>query len=497
VSNAALYGFDIMSIDWSSAFLKSVSFDKISQMMKDLGLPAPDFQRKAYVKAPGNVWFHLRKLSPKQFNVAQVSLWVLELLKGMYGLDDAPLLWQICLRWFFVIECKARVSSMDDNAFLWKDNNGSLAGEASVHVDDGLLSGSKSFLGFLVVKVEDRYGECTKQYPPMDHVGLQIDRGINGSGYKLHQSRYALALKRIEIPKHETTLEWRCSRLREGVGGLLFLCYTRGDLIGDVVLLQTKVCSADIEDLKAYNTIVHRARQYHYYGLLYSPLETPVRCIGFSDIGFATSKSSYAVEALAVFRAHDRHHDLHEDSATGDYDASNINGSAHILVHQAKKAKRVSHGTSHAESLGSYSLQSMCEMVALRLTEQAWQSKPSLEDLIEVELQGLYDTPIDIYTDCRDFFELTCGLKGVPQDRSQRLIIMSMRERRALRKFRSMSWINTQAMLVNAMTKHISFCPLLHNLFTYGEIAVHGKACIRWSKRLDDFDESTLLESLD
>ena len=76
-----------------------------------------------------------------------------------------------------------------------------LKGEASVHVDDSLMSGGHIHLKWLIAIIEARFGECKKQVPPMDHVGLQIDRGPNGVGYKLHQERYAKCIKRIAITK--------------------------------------------------------------------------------------------------------------------------------------------------------------------------------------------------------------------------------------------------------------------------------------------------------
>ena len=115
------------------------------------------------------------------------------------------------------------------------------------------------------------------------------------------------------------------------------------------------------------------------------------------------------------------------------------------------------------------------------------------KQLIDIGQTGRYDQSIDLMTDCNDYFELVTGLKGVPQDRSQRLIIMSMRERRALCKFRSISWINTKAMPANSVTKLVPSRPMLHSLQRYGRLTLTGAATIRLIKRLDTYDEEYLL----
>ena len=40
------------------------------------------------------------------------ALWCLELLKAMYGLVDAPLLWQLCLKYFLIFSMGAFVREL-------------------------------------------------------------------------------------------------------------------------------------------------------------------------------------------------------------------------------------------------------------------------------------------------------------------------------------------------------------------------------------------------
>ena len=56
------------------------------------------------------------------------------------------------------------------------------------------------------------------------------------------------------------------------------------------------------------------------------------------------------------------------------------------------------------------------------------------------DLSGQYVVPVDAYTDCLDLLELTTGLKGVPQDRHQRLAILALREKRLAGRIRLSYW---------------------------------------------------------
>ena len=58
-----------------------------------------------------------------------------------------------------------------------------------------------------------------------------------------------------------------------------------------------------------------------------------------------------------------------------------------------------------------------------------------------------------------------------------------------------MRWINTNAMLVNSMTKHVTFCPLIHALQMYGELKLAGAARISWSSNQTEYTEDDLLRN--
>ena len=72
-------------------------------------------------------------------------------------------------------------------------------------------------------------------------------------------------------------------------------------------------------------------------------------------------------------------------------------------------------------------------------------------------------------TDCMDLFELVCSKKGLNNDTSQRVVILSLREFRALGIIRALVHVPTVAMLADGLTKIGKF-PQLMKFCTTGVV---------------------------
>ena len=117
---------------------------------------------------------------------------------------------------------------------------------------------------------------------------------------------------------------------------------------------------------------------------------------------------------------------------------------------------------------------------------------PTLEKLMEADLAGLYTVPVDSWTDCLDLLELTTGLKGVPQDRHQRLAILALREKRVAGIIRLSYWMQTDWMIANALTTHDPNCITMWELLTEGCWRIHGNVRIRRTVKVAYYEESDL-----
>ena len=485
LSNASRFNWPTESWDVSAAFLQGLTFQEVERTAAELGVPSPLTEREIVIKLPGNVWFHLfikGAITRKQYDEARAGRLGMLLLKPMYGLSDAPLLWQLALRHHLITQMGAIVSHYDENHFYFKERDARgrtvLTGEATCHVDDTVFSGDSPHLNSRRTALERRFGAISRQTLPFTHVGIEYNR-LQDGGYHLHQANFCMAIRPAHVERgngNETPLGPKeLSAYRSVLGALLYLCITRADVAVDVVLLASRISKATFADLRAANSLVKRAQQNPTRGLVYPRLQGPLAVFSISDSSFSTSSTSYAVEGNAVLLM-----PLHKCLQTNAYtelNSATLSTHCHLLAAQSKKAKRVSHSTSHAESLSMYSGLQLAETVAMRYTETQFPFcySPTVENLISIEEWGRFELPIIACTDCNDLVDLLTGQRGTPQDKSQRLIILSLRERRLIGKTSATMWQDTRDMLANPLTKKCSSSNL-DAVLTHGWFEMHFKA---------------------
>ena len=379
------------------------------------------------INVPDNVRFHLNCLGflPKDVRVEDClsGKYKILLTKAMYGLVDAPLLWNLSFKAHLVLHMGAWVSHLDDNFYFFRDPETQVClGNLSTHVDDTGVTGSQESLDFWRTSIEEKFGKVTRQTLPFLHVGVQYSRLDDGSLF-MCQREYCknikpIVFKRGRNPK-ETLSPEEVTSLRSAIGALLYLCWTRPDVHADVTIVSQKVTKATVAELKFVNALIQRAQATAHLGLHYHRLTPPLRIMAISDASHASSSTSYAIEGTMVLMVEDRVSNL----TAGIVNAKVLNSRCHVFWANSMKAKRISHSTSHAESLGMYDVSLQAEQLAMRLTELTSPEQLDLKDLIRIEKAGNYDLPIDVLCDCNDVLELVTGKKGVPQDKSRRLII--------------------------------------------------------------------------
>lgn len=260
LSQAAMNGFDLESLDVAGAFLKGFTFDKIQQILRQKGITTPT--RKVVIFPPANVWRHLAKLS-KDLAVDPHRIVDYGLLcnKPVYGLNDAPLAWQLCLHEY--------ASQLDENTFIWK-LHGTMIAIATTHVDDLAVASDKDWLREFHQGLLAWFGKVTRQVLPFAHCGALYEQIEDG--YKVSQKEFCKKIKPVEVPKkldqQQLTAE-EVTSFRSALGALLWLTSTRLDLIADV-------SAAQIKHLHMVNAVVKKAqlKQNVDLGLYYRKFKT-------------------------------------------------------------------------------------------------------------------------------------------------------------------------------------------------------------------------------
>ena len=249
--------------------------------------------------------------------------------------------------------------------------------------------------------------------------------------------------------------------------------------MADVSLLQSKVTTATVKELKMANEVLVKAKDCREATLHYRRFQTPhQRLVCIHDASSANNGRHYAQEGILVLLADDHwrdqtmeHEVIHDDESVKMH-----GGVMHVLHAHGGRAKRISYSTSHAETLSMVNGTESTTLVMVRLSGMMHISlKPTLKELVDIQENGNPALPSDFYMDRRDFFELCTGQKVLPQDKAQRLYVLGIREGRITGRIRQTTLIPTESMTADALTKPMQSQELLQFLTT-GMVTIYGVA---------------------
>ena len=479
LSLASTFDMEVESWDIAGAFLKGLNFSQIRDMLRDMGVDSP--LRQVIIIPPMNVWRHLAT-SSSYFKVNNPADWALLCLKPIYGLNDAPLAWQLSLH-SYLRDIRAHPSLMDENSWRWKKDDGSLLAMCTCHVDDVAIAGPKWWLEEHYKAFVKKFKKVTRQQLPFEHCGAKYEKV--GNGYRMIQADFCSKMKPVGIdPKkkdNERLQPEEVTSYRSILGALLWLTATRLDIIADVSQLASYVTTAEIRHLRMANQVLKRAQQQDFrdVGIYFMKLNPSrgLRLACFHDSSSFTKEKSFAQEGVIVM--------LMEDNVTpidGQYDvtcddlgAADHGGRAHILWSHGAKAKRISYSTSHAETLAAISGNEASVMVSVRISEVLHPSeRPTLQQLAAIQEAGNPQLPVDDYGDCNDVFQLVTMGKTLPQDKTQRIYVLSLRESRLSGRVRWMALVPTQSMIADVLTKSMH-APQMLTLLTSGILEIKNE----------------------
>ena len=245
-----------------------------------------------------------------------------------------------------------------------------------------------------IKKLESRFGKLKRNGLPFTYLGVEHVRH-SADHIALYQNNYLHKLKPIPIDNPNRTSDTtpltdvQTKQFRSLLCSLLWLCLTRLDLIAPVTQLQTEMIAPVFAQIKDVNSLLRKAiRDQTQNGLHFHRLNFPLRILGVSDAGHATKRTVYAQEGKFVFLTHDP--TPHASKSEWTQDITLLQGYAHPLFFSGKKATRVSHSTSHSESLSCVSTTQTAQLTAQRLSEVFSslllnKPKPTTHDMIAMQ----------------------------------------------------------------------------------------------------------------
>ena len=229
--------WEIGSFDIKTAFLRGRADSRI------LGLePPPELRAKL-------------GLQPQE---------VRRLLKGAYGLVNAPLLWFRELT-KTVSDLGFIAAPFDPCCFILSNEQGQARGFIGIHVDDGLFAGDE-FFHKQINKLESQFPFRSRKKKDFVFTGLQIHQKEDFS-ITVDQTQYVKDINPIQIDKErknhpeEPINESERQAFRGLIGSLQYASVnTRPDLGSRLSLLQGRINNGQIQDLVEGNRLLHDAK---------------------------------------------------------------------------------------------------------------------------------------------------------------------------------------------------------------------------------------------
>ena len=131
---------------------------------------------------------------------------------------------------------------------------------------------------------DKQFGAATRHGLPFTHTGIvyrDTKRGRTQEQDEFCQKPYPLTKDRARQESSKLT-PMELTGFRAILGGLLWLCQTRLDLICEVVSCQQHVAEATIKHLKVASSVVTKAKKYssdniEQVGLFFPPLKWPLK----------------------------------------------------------------------------------------------------------------------------------------------------------------------------------------------------------------------------
>eukprot|EP00971_Amphidinium_carterae_P331793 6465576-Amphidinium_carterae.1 len=253
---AAQHKWLMRSYDVSAAFLRGLSFDEVSELD---GTPV----RQVHMDLPPGG--HLILKAIEGFHDFDPVSETLAMLKGGFGLKDAPRLWtRKCTKDFATANILPLHS--DEKVYV-RHIKGQLNLILSAHMDDFKVACSEATHKEFLLFMKKHYGEDVKhQEGEYEHTGITHIQNLKDFTVELHQRKYAAALQATDLPELRHCSDDKVlqgshySKFRTLLGGLSWLMLTRADLAVYTTSLQRVANKPTVGDWKRLIRVVRYAQ---------------------------------------------------------------------------------------------------------------------------------------------------------------------------------------------------------------------------------------------
>lgn len=441
VTVAAMNKWHLRSLDVSTAFIQGQS---LAEAKTSTGAT-----RHAACTVPHDVWQLLAELGQWRPPHGEEDSWVWQLLKALYGLNDAPKLWlEEVLA--FLLSLGFSGSYFDDCVLYLRSQDGGKTvafgakwGElilmVTVHVDDIGMTGVLPWLEWLCTMLQGRYGKATVQKDSFLHIGhlYRQDSDFSVTTDLRH------FIKDIEEPKVHSNLSLALtddgmSDLRSVCGSMGYVSAERPDRAGSIAMSQrTMNAEATYRDLKDAVNVLRELKATNHLQLWYPCLVgVPLRLTIAGDAALRNVEEKYPQQGYLA---------LLEDAST------EVGGLALPTDFGTRKGGRVSPSSFKAELLNTSLI---CEHGQKMLRWFAEIAEGAESAMTLQARKNIF--PLRLWTDAYDVFSaVRCPRAYSGRDPSCHLFVEGLKEDMRLGYLDELGWCPTGSMIADALTKRM------------------------------------------
>ena len=377
---------------------------------------------------------------------------VCELLKGAYGLINAPLLWYLELK-AALLSLNFVMSPFDPCTFVLPkqpstfhhgeqgEETSGIHGILGVHVDDGIGGGDKVFQE-AIAKLEARFPFGNKRHGSFVFTEIQVDQQANGD-IVLSQKEYIQDIPSISVSKDRRNqptapiTKDELQSFRGLIGSLQFAATnTRPDIACKLSLLQAKVSNATVADLLQGNRILEEAKKHSSTSIRIQSIPVPdVHFLSFSDAAFATREKANSQKGCLILATTKHINEVQPAKVSP-------------ITWFSKKIARVVASTLASET---YALSGALDLLSWTRIHWAWLVEPSLKWQNPEETLASLPKAFAV-VDCKSLYDLL-QKTSVPQCSEYRTLLEALVIRDRLREGVTVKWVHSAAQMADALTK--------------------------------------------
>lgn len=390
---------------------------------------------------------------------------VCELLKGAYGLINAPLLWYCELK-SALLALGFLVSPMDPCLFVLpkkevdKQSPSSIHGILGVHVDDGLGGGDEVF-NQAIKTLEKRFPFGSQRTNSFTFTGINIHQSHNGD-ITLSQKDCINDIPPINIsrdrrksPEAPITKD-ELQSLRGLIGSVQYAATnSRPDLSCRLSLLQARITCATVSDLIQGNRILNDAKRFSDTSIRIQALDPEkVRFLSFSDAAFATREKAHSQKGCLIL------------ATTEEIDQTQSSNVSPLLWFSIK----INRVVSSTLASDTFALSGALDLLSWTRIHWAWILNPSLnwkdpEETLK-ELPGAFAV-----VDCKSLYDLL-QKTSIPQCSEYRTMLEALVVKERLKEGVSIRWVHSAAQMADTLTKDMD-TSVLRSFLSLGKCILH------------------------